>query len=455
MGNVEYVDISRYSQQPGIQELKRYFVNHSPNPGHFEWWCFQRIFVLKYFCEERKLNRVFHMDSDNIMLYDVNTYPYQEENAYQIMHNYETWRIGNSVHAGVVSLNMCNAFMKLYKEVYINKLHNYYVSGKIEQYRQGKRGDGVSDMTFYYILQKEGRIKAQDLSIPMIIGGKKYVFLNNVNTGEGYASSDQYEMAGDIIKIIKNREGEYMIYDKIHKEYHIIYNIHFQGIGKRYLELGGEPWVQNKSIRNPVVENHFFTTYEKMRKLFTHFNIEYVASGGTFIGAVRDGAFIAWDYDMDFCVDYKYKDVMWSESFRQFSKKLQLDVRHYVAPDTPWNGAPYGDSVISGLKISDAGHWDIGQIDIFFMSNAIDDNIYYIGDNGRPNRWAEQTFLKDKLRPLVWLPMRFFGCNPVKTIYVPCTREYKSELARQWGDYMTPPKQFYNAYMNDKIVYSY
>ena len=252
MGNVEYVDISRYSQKREIQELRKYFVNQSPNPGHFEWWCFQRIFVLKYFCEERKLKRVFHMDSDNIMLYDVNTYPYQEENAYQIMHNYETWRIGNSVHAGVVSLDMCNAFMQLYKEIYINKVHNYYVSGKIEQYKNGKRGDGVSDMTFYYILQKEGRIKAQDLSIPMKIGGKKYVFLNNVNTAEGYASSDQYEKAGDIIKIIKNREGEYMIYDKIHNEYHIIYNIHFQGIGKRYLELEGEPWVQQTNLNRNI-----------------------------------------------------------------------------------------------------------------------------------------------------------------------------------------------------------
>ena len=74
--NVTFVDISQYRNLKLIQILKKFFTNFSSNNSLFEWVCFERVFILKFFMEQHSLEKVFHMDSDNILLTDINTYKF-------------------------------------------------------------------------------------------------------------------------------------------------------------------------------------------------------------------------------------------------------------------------------------------------------------------------------------------------------------------------------------------
>lgn len=149
----------------------------------------------------------------------------------------------------------------------------------------------------------------------------------------------------------------------------------------------GGYYIKYRLIRNKSKEKHFFTTYNKMQKLFQYFNIEYVSNGGTLIGAVRDSRFLPWDYDMDFCTDYKNENILCSNEFKRKAKNLKLDIEGCLVED--WK--PVG-----GLKISNEGKWEMGQIDMFFFSNTVDEDIYYIGNDGHPHMslWGNENYKK-------------------------------------------------------------
>ena len=179
-----------------------------------------------------------------------------------------------------------------------------------------------------------------------------------------------------------------------------------------------------------------------MQKLFKQFNIEYVASGGTLIGAARDSKFIPWDSDMDFCTDIKNKDKIISNEFKQEAVKMNLDVRY-------WENAPFWGG-IGGLKISEGGSWDIGQIDMFFISNAVDENIYYLGNDGHKHLWSEHCYMKENLFPIRFLNFEFPTIS--KSVQIPCPNKYSKELKRHFGEkYMEPPSDKQIVYKIDKI----
>jgi hypothetical protein len=202
--------------------------------------------------------------------------------------------------------------------------------------------------------------------------------------------------------------------------------------------------IKFEMIRNISTEKHFFITYNKMEKLFNHFNIKYVSSGGTLIGAVRDARFIPWDYDMDFCTDYKNKNILFSNEFKKKAENFKLDIEYY---ESKWE---WGE--IGGLKISDKGGWEKGQIDVFFFSNAVNEDVYYLGNDGKPHTWENHNYKKNNLFPLQFLDFRFPTID--KSVRVPCPNKYHQELARHFGkDYMKPPPDKKELYELDKIIY--
>ena len=54
-------------------------------------------------------------------------------------------------------------------------------------------------MTFYYLLHKENLIDVENLAVP----NNGYVFINNLNNGEGFENKMQYELENNIIKIFR------------------------------------------------------------------------------------------------------------------------------------------------------------------------------------------------------------------------------------------------------------
>jgi hypothetical protein len=204
-------------------------------------------------------------------------------------------------------------------------------------------------------------------------------------------------------------------------------------------------YVKTRLIRDKSKEIHFFITYRKMQKLFKKFNIKYVSNGGTLIGAVRDSKFLPWDYDMDFCTNYNNKKILFSDKFKKEAKKLKLTIEYYEK-------AYFWDD-IGGLKISNQDDWDKGQIDIFFFSNKVNKDIYYLGNDGNPHKWEEESYKKSNLFPIRQYNLEFPSIN--KVIQVPCPNKAKEELSRHFGEqYVLPPSNKKIWYLIDKIIYS-
>ena len=199
-------------------------------------------------------------------------------------------------------------------------------------------------------------------------------------------------------------------------------------------------------IRDKNKEEHFYTTYIKMEKLFNFFDIQFIAIGGTLIGAYRDGKFLPWDYDMDFCVNFNYNDKIKSKEFKKKATKLGLEFKYYELPNSMWGG-------IGGLKVCNKGKWDKGQIDVFFFSNAHDENVFYLGNDGKPHGWANENLKKENLFPLQLIKLKFPTIN--KTIEVPCPRNPEPELMRHFGNDFkdTVPEKYSLWFKVDKLLF--
>ena len=234
LNNVKFIDIKRYNNIPLINVCRKSFVNYSSNSSNFEWICFERVFILKYFMEEYNIESIFHIDSDNILLLNINEYPFEKNIAYSLCKNYDQYRMSNSIHVGLLNKNFCNNFIELYKDIYINKSKFNLVKGKIN-YHTNKNGQyvrgGICDMTLYYILNNENIIDVENLLIPK----NNIVFKNNVNNSEGYESKEQYSLKNNIIDIKFTKNNKCLINDKINNKELQIFNIHFQGNAKRFL----------------------------------------------------------------------------------------------------------------------------------------------------------------------------------------------------------------------------
>ena len=102
------------------------------------------------------------------------------------------------------------------------------------KFHEENGGGGICDMTLYYLLDKLGLLKVQNLLIPNEINHKEYVFMNNINTGEGYEIENQFKMKSKSIQVLKdNKNNENKIFDLNHNKDLYIYNIHYQGSGKK------------------------------------------------------------------------------------------------------------------------------------------------------------------------------------------------------------------------------
>tara|TARA_E500000331_G_C17233233_1_gene703593 strand:+ start:331 stop:1203 length:873 start_codon:yes stop_codon:yes gene_type:complete len=237
--NCTFIDISQYEKE-WIRELDKAYINFSSGGRNNEWLCFKRVFIIKEFLLEHKdqFNSVFHIDSDNILLQDINNYPFTESVAYICTQNWHDMRMANSIHCGRLNLDFCEAFEQLYKDIYVNKSKMSLIENKIKYHYRGNSyaGGGISDMTFYYLINTLKLIEVQDLLVPVEKNGKKYVFMNTYTTNEGHVTKNQYKKTGNVLSIEKSENGQdNIVTDIVSNDKLSLYNIHFQGGSKSHL----------------------------------------------------------------------------------------------------------------------------------------------------------------------------------------------------------------------------
>ena len=235
LNNVTFVNINKYSCLSVISEARDSFVNYSSNPEKNEWRCFERVFILKYFMKEININRIFHIDSDNILLHDINTYPFDKEIAYCLSKNYNNaYRMSCSIHSALINQVFCEKYLGLFNDLYINKSKFYLIEDKVKFHSHATEdkyiNGGVCDMTLYYLLASENIIDAENLLIPK----NGVVFINNINNGEGYEKKEQYRIKDELLEITFDNY-QCTIYDEIKDETLNLFNIHYQGGSKKMM----------------------------------------------------------------------------------------------------------------------------------------------------------------------------------------------------------------------------
>ena len=174
------------------------------------------------------------IDSDNILLLNINDYPFEKSIAYCRNNNYNEYRMSNSIHVGLLNKIFLNKFIELYQDLYINKSKFNLIEGKINYHKNkdGKyQGGGICDMTLFYLLANKNIIDVENLLLPK----NNIVFINNVNNGEGYESKEQYSVKNNMMDIKFCKNNQCLIYDKINNKEVQIFNIHYQGGSKKYL----------------------------------------------------------------------------------------------------------------------------------------------------------------------------------------------------------------------------
>lgn len=232
--NITFVNIENYNTLEFTKKIKDNFVNFGAKDDKSEIFWLSRIPRLKQFMNDFDLDSIFMIDSDNILLFDVNNYPFSQKNALCISKNWSPYYHAASVHSALLNQDFCDEYEKLYTDIFLNKSKFHLVEPKIE-YHKNNPG-GIADMTLYYHLFSEGILSFDNLYEPKIIDGEKSVFINNFSTSEGYEYQDQYELNKGYLKIYKKNKTNY-IFDKKNREYLKLLNIHYQGKAKKNLNF--------------------------------------------------------------------------------------------------------------------------------------------------------------------------------------------------------------------------
>lgn len=225
--DISHINISSLEVSQAQTDFINSFVNYSTNPHNYELVCFLRVFWLGEFMKKYSITKVFHLDSDCILLYDINSYNFTSDIAYGINSNFDNqYRMAASIHNALLNIEFVEKFIQLCIDIYVNKTKFHLVEDKIKYHKENNILGGICDMTLYYLLIQQG-LKVQ----PLNVANNGYVFINNINGGEGPDSKTQYEKGQFLIKITDNNK----IYDTVHNKYLTLFSIHYQGGAKYFL----------------------------------------------------------------------------------------------------------------------------------------------------------------------------------------------------------------------------
>ena len=233
--NVQFIHYEDVSDRDKADHYKEFFVPYNTVESKWVWLWYLRVFVLHDYLIKSKNEKIFHIDSDNILLKNVSNFYYNFDNAYVIPPEWNKNLMEASIHFSLNDLNFYKMFIKLYEDIFINKSKFNLIEEKIKYHE--KFGDGgICDMTLFYLIYKENMVNVDNLLIPRNYKGIKHVVMDNINSPQGHISLDQYETRKGQIKIYKNKKKEQnLIFDKVKKEYYSVINIHFQGTAKKLM----------------------------------------------------------------------------------------------------------------------------------------------------------------------------------------------------------------------------
>ena len=233
--NVDCIDVRNFMQSEKIIHYKNFFKPYNTSDSYFVWLWYLRVFILSEYISQTNIDSIFHIDSDNVLLRDINNYNFQKEIAYCIPPNEDENYMTGSIHSGLLNKQFFNNFEDLYSDIFVNKSKFHLIENKVKFHENFGYG-GICDMTLFYLNYVADKENIQNLlSINTNKNTEGVVFMNDLNDSEGPDSKKQFKTdRKNKIKIF-NFENEFFIYDLFGKCFVKVMNIHFQGKAKSLL----------------------------------------------------------------------------------------------------------------------------------------------------------------------------------------------------------------------------
>jgi len=231
--DVSHVFISSLGTTREIEEFKSCYKHYSTLSQNFEMICFLRMYWVDLFMKKYGFSQVFHLDSDCILLSDINTLNFTQPNALSICQDYgNIYRMTTSVHNALLHTSFFDKFKELCKAIYVTRDKYSLILPKIIHHRKNNIAGGICDMTIYYLIVKTSGLNIQNLQEP--IDGA--IFLNNINTGEGPLSQTQYkkDSQNKFCQIVE-KDGRQCVIDTVTGDTVPLHSIHYSGVAKRLL----------------------------------------------------------------------------------------------------------------------------------------------------------------------------------------------------------------------------
>jgi hypothetical protein len=213
--HVTYIDINNYFS--GANEFAKIYKHMSTNGFENELFCFQRWYILKEFCEDKKLEKLLYLDSD-ILLYCNIDETFSKFNSYDFTISKKL-----SPHCCYFpSAGKLQKFCDFIPKLYLDPNYSDRFLAKHQHHLKHNLNGGVCDMTAFNEYQKEQDVKVIDLNV--IVSNE--IFDDNINDSDGFIMKDG-------IKALFFEKGFYYGILKESKQRIKFNTLHFQGPAKK------------------------------------------------------------------------------------------------------------------------------------------------------------------------------------------------------------------------------
>ncbi len=212
---------------PELRIFETQFTNYSSNSADYERFCFSRMFILREWMRVQNLKYVVHLDSDCIILDNVDKL-FDGTLAYMVIKDNDNIAAGN-IAISCVTTEFLDVFVQLCFDIYVNKTKLHIIQPKIDFHRQTGSPGGICDMTLYYFISK---------MIPVInltdLRNDMSSFDINIHDPYGFNGDYTYKLVSGVKELeIKDNT----VYAKTVDGKPVrLNNLHFQGNGKRLLK---------------------------------------------------------------------------------------------------------------------------------------------------------------------------------------------------------------------------
>jgi len=231
---VHHIDVQTLSSIEA-KIFEKFFINYSTNNAYREYLCFERFFILKEFMKQYGFEKIAYVDSDCVLLEDVSVIAKDISCGLSMQNVDSPYHMVSCIHNSILTIELCNAFMGLCRDIYVNKSKFHLIEDKVKWHKNNNIAGGICDMTLCYFITRDHMVDGLiDMNIPIIYNGEKCVFDHNIGVSYGFEGEQTYVMDVNQTKTLSKCGDKYYAKTVANEDIRLL-SIHFSGSKKHIL----------------------------------------------------------------------------------------------------------------------------------------------------------------------------------------------------------------------------